>query len=85
MSTRKLIMAATLGASISLSPLAFANDASKPSTGEAIENYVSDTVLTTKTKAAIVAEKELSAFDISVETTHGVVTLSGPVSKLNPY
>ena len=79
MDIRKLMVTAALGAGISMSPAAFANEQSKQSVGESISEYASDTMLTTKIKAAIVAEKELSALDISLETTDGVVTLSGPV------
>ena len=43
--------------------------------GEAL----SDTVITTKVKGAILAEPGLSALQISVDTIDGVVTLSGSV------
>lgn len=41
--------------------------------GEAID----DSVITTKVKAALVEDEELSALEISVETSRGVVQLSG--------
>lgn len=50
--------------------------AAKPereSTGE----YLDDTVLTTRVKAAIFADKSLSVAEINVETFKGVVQLSG--------
>ena len=40
----------------------------------------SDTVITTKVKAGLVAEPDLSSLDISVDTNKGVVTLSGTVA-----
>ncbi|MFA5488384.1 MAG: BON domain-containing protein [Candidimonas sp.] len=77
MNIRKLTAAAALGAGIALAPVAFAaNDGGKASMGD----YASDTAVTTKIKAAILAEKELSVLDISVETTDGVATLSGKVN-----
>ncbi len=42
--------------------------------------YVDDTVITTKTKAAIFNEPTLKSFEINVETFKGVVQLSGFVT-----
>lgn len=39
--------------------------------------YVGDSVITAKVKAALVKEEKLKGFDISVETDHGRVLLSG--------
>lgn len=39
--------------------------------------YLDDSTLTTKVKAALLAKKGLSSTEISVETYHGVVQLSG--------
>lgn len=76
MDIRKLITTAALGAGVALAPIAFAaNDGAKESVGE----YASDTAVTTKVKAAFLAEKELSVLDISVETTDGITTLAGKV------
>lgn len=80
MDIRKLITAATLGTGIVLAPAAFAANDGKQSVGESVSEYASDTAITTKIKAAFVAEKELSALDISVETTDGVTTLAGKVA-----
>lgn len=41
--------------------------------------YASDTAITGKVKAALVADKDLSALDVAVETNNGVVTLTGTV------
>lgn len=53
-----------------------ASTATSSSTGE----YIDDTVITTKVKAAIFNEEGLSSREISVETFKGVVQLSGFVS-----
>ena len=45
----------------------------KEGTGE----YIDDTVITTKVKAAFVADEALKATEINVETFKGVVQLSG--------
>src|SRR5262245_31802266 len=49
--------------------------AGEPSTGQAID----DTLITTKVKASFVADPQVSALAITVETNNGVVTLSGVV------
>lgn len=48
----------------------------KEGTGE----YIDDSVITTKVKAAIFADKSLSVAEINVETFKGVVQLSGFVN-----
>lgn len=48
----------------------------KEGTGE----YIDDSVITTKVKAAIFADKTLSVAEINVETFKGVVQLSGFVN-----
>ncbi len=45
----------------------------RESTGE----FIDDAALTTKVKAALVADKEVSALAVNVETFRGVVQLSG--------
>lgn len=47
--------------------------AKRSSTGE----YIDDSVITTKVKAAILEDKTLNVFEINVETFKGVVQLSG--------
>ena len=44
---------------------------------ESTGQYIDDTVITTKVKAAIFKEAELKALQIDVETFKGVVQLSG--------
>ncbi|MEI2415719.1 BON domain-containing protein [Orrella sp. JC864] len=79
MSARKYFAALALGAAGTLAApavLAAGNEADKQqSAGE----YVDDAVVTTKIRAAIVAEDNLSNFDIGVETIDGVTTLTGTV------
>ncbi len=50
------------------------------STGSSTGGYVDDSVITTKTKAAIFNEPTLKSAEINVETFRGVVQLSGFVS-----
>jgi len=49
-------------------------------TQESTGQYIDDTVITGKVKAAILGEPTLSAAEINVETFKGVVQLSGFVS-----
>lgn len=50
-------------------------------THEATGQYVDDSVITAKVKAAIAGESSLSVTEINVETYKGVVQLSGFVSQ----
>ncbi len=50
-------------------------------THEGTGQYVDDSVITSKVKAAIVGESSLKASEINVETFKGVVQLSGFVSQ----
>jgi len=50
-----------------------ASQANRESTGE----YIDDSAITAKVKAALVADKEVSAMSVNVETFRGVVQLSG--------
>jgi osmotically-inducible protein OsmY len=65
-----------LGAMALAVTLGCASTAKKEGTGE----YVDDTVITTKVKAAILNEPTLKSAEINVETFKGVVQLSGFVS-----
>jgi hypothetical protein len=47
--------------------------------GSTTVGAIDDSMITTKVKAAIVAEPTLSALDIKVKTNDGVVTLSGTI------
>lgn len=46
-------------------------------TSESTGEYVDDTAISTKVRAKIVSDEQLSIFDIDVETFKGVVQLSG--------
>jgi len=48
--------------------------------GQAIKDATADARVTTAIKAKLVKDPDLSAWDIHVDTTDGVVTLSGTVS-----
>jgi hyperosmotically inducible protein len=41
---------------------------------------VDDTVITTKVKSALLADSDIKGLDVSVETSQGVVSLSGAVN-----
>lgn len=49
-------------------------------TQESTSEYINDTALTTKVKAAVLAEPTLKSAEINVETFKGTVQLSGFVS-----
>jgi osmotically-inducible protein OsmY len=72
--TRKLAILA--GVLLMATTLGCASTAKQEGTGE----YVDDTVITTKVKAAILNEPTLKSAEINVETFKGVVQLSGFVS-----
>ena len=59
-----------------ISVVGCASTAKQEGTGE----YIDDSVITTKVKAAILDEPTLKVFEINVETFKGVVQLSGFVS-----
>jgi osmotically-inducible protein OsmY len=61
-----------------LTAVGCASTSKQEGTGE----YVDDTVITTKVKAAILNEPTLKAAEINVETFKGVVQLSGFVSSI---
>jgi hypothetical protein len=65
-----------LTALLLLALMACAPTEKREGTGE----YVDDTVITTKVKAALVADPDLKAREINVETFKGAVQLSGFVS-----
>ena len=49
-------------------------------TGKAIADATADARITTAIKGKLLANRELSGLSISVSTTGGIVTLSGPVA-----
>ncbi|CDG85692.1 BON domain-containing protein [Janthinobacterium agaricidamnosum] len=72
----KRFLSAFLSAVLLLSVAACASTATREGTGE----YVDDTVITAKVKAALVDDPQLKAREINVETFKGTVQLSGFVS-----
>jgi len=75
--TRK--WATLVGVLLMATALGCASTAKQEGTGE----YVDDTVITTKVKAAIFNEPTLKSAEINVETFKGVVQLSGFVSSMD--
>ena len=63
-------------AAVFVTMLGCASTPGKSGTGE----YIDDTVITTKVKAAILNEETLKSAEINVETFKGVVQLSGFVN-----
>jgi hyperosmotically inducible protein len=63
-------------AMVFVSALGCAGSATKESTGE----YVTDSWITTKVKAALVEDSQVKATEVNVETFKGTVQLSGFVS-----
>ncbi|WP_414633213.1 BON domain-containing protein [Cellvibrio sp. UBA7661] len=59
--------------------MAFVGCASTPKNASMGE-YIDDSVITTKVKAAILNDKELKVMEVNVETFKGVVQLSGFVN-----
>lgn len=59
--------------------VSIAADANPPGAAHKAGEYIEASALTTKVKAALLAEKNLKSLPISVESTEGVVTLSGKV------
>src|SRR5262245_22742770 len=73
MKLRKSALAAALTAALLA---ACAGSPNRESTGEVID----DSVITTKVKTALLADKRVSGMDVSVETFKGRVLLSGYVN-----
>lgn len=76
MTTPSRTWTAAIGVLFLAVALGCASTSKKEGTGE----YVDDTVITTKVKAAIFNEPTLSSAEINVETFKGTVQLSGFVS-----
>lgn len=78
MKKQTLLAAAILGCS-TLPLLALAAEPIQTPTKAEVKQYAGDAALTTKVKSAFLAEPDLKSLAISVETTNGVVVLSGAV------
>jgi osmotically-inducible protein OsmY len=66
----KLVLMSALVVGTAVSSAAFAESAGQ---------YVDDSAVTAKVKAALLADKQLKATQVSVETNQGTVQLSGTV------
>jgi len=77
-----LIFVATCVLSAAVPAVCLAGDveAKPPSAMEKTGDYIGDSALTAKVKAALLAETNLKSLPIGVESTEGVVTLSGEVA-----
>lgn len=74
----KVVSCGLLAAVLGFSVAGCAPTAKKEGTG----GYIDDTVITTKVKAKLLAEKNLNSTEIKVETFKGKVQLSGFVNSL---
>jgi hyperosmotically inducible periplasmic protein len=79
MNVKFLIFAATFAVA-AVPAISLAANAESPTAAQKTGDYIEDSALTTRVKAALLAEKNLKSLPISVESTEGVVTLSGEVA-----
>lgn len=89
MQTREFTMRLVLAALLSTTASAWAASTTAGSSDPAVTTtaasqttgqYIDDTTLTTKVKAALLADKAVSGLSIQVTTTQGVVVLTGDVA-----
>lgn len=79
MKLKAAVIAVTLGL-VGLPLTAMAESAATTTAKEVksdTQRFASDVTVTSKVKAALIREKDLSAMDVNVETQNGVVQLSG--------
>jgi len=74
-----IILAGILATTLGCASTSSKEDTSKPKK-ESVGDYIDDSVITTKVKAAILNEPTLKSAEINVETYKGVVQLSGFVN-----
>jgi osmotically-inducible protein OsmY len=75
-SSFSMVLMAVLALCIAFTTVACSSTRTQESTGE----YIDDSVITAKVKAAIIKDDDLKSSEINVETFKGVVQLSGFVS-----
>ncbi|UNK42893.1 BON domain-containing protein [Luteimonas sp. S4-F44] len=79
----KTLMAGALAGAVAFTGSALAQDHDRKDRTTAAQtdshHPVSDTWITTKVKADLLASSDVSGLDISVETSNGIVSLSGDV------
>ncbi|MCF8482811.1 MAG: BON domain-containing protein [Rhodospirillum sp.] len=85
MNKTRLLRAAITAAALVLVGLATGSMAACTATrtSQSSGEYLDDSVVTNKVRGAIIGDKDLSIFDINVETYRGVVQLSGFVDSAN--
>lgn len=82
MQNRYLIVAVLAAASASAAMAAEkVEPAQQPSMAREAVQSAGDAAITAKVKAALLADKDISALDIHVSTNQGVVTLEGTVER----
>ena len=77
MTSRRTMLTAALAALAQPGVRAGAGRRSRESTGE----YIDDAAITTRVKAALIDDPQVKAREVNVETSRGVVQLSGFVGK----
>jgi len=77
--TSKFLVIPVFVAAIGVSPAVLAQGTNPNETLSNTRQYIDDTAITTKIKAALVADSQVKATQVSVETKDGVVQLSGTV------
>ena len=81
MKSHTALLSGTFALGLLMGGSALANDPAKAHATKAeSEQPVTDTWITTKVKADLLATKDVSGSEIKVETKNGVVTLSGTVA-----
>jgi hyperosmotically inducible periplasmic protein len=77
--TRFVSLAAAMGTVAMLGAVTVPTANTAAYAAESAGDYMDDTAISTKIKASLIKDQELKAFDIHVDTDHGVVRLSGNV------
>jgi hyperosmotically inducible protein len=64
---------------LAVSAFALSLGLASAASAESADQYMDDATITTKVKAAILSDSQLKATQVSVQTSHGTVHLSGAV------
>lgn len=80
MNNNTLVLSTALLLGVAAATAFAQNQAASQSPMKAVGHYLSDSDLTAKVKTALLDERNLHSLDISVESTSGIVTLSGAVT-----
>ena len=76
---RFVSLAAAMGTVALLGAVAAPATSTVAFAAESAGDYMDDTAISTKIKASLIKDQSLKAFDIHVDTDHGIVRLSGSV------